>query len=151
MNLHYFIGDATDPIVKPALICQVNNDIGGWGSGFVISLSNKNKNPEEAYHRWYKENKNTFVLGAIQIVPFTENVWVANMIAQHGIRWKGKIPPIRYDALEKCLNSAYKYAKDNGCTLHAPRLGAVLSGGDWFTIENIIKKIMTVDTYVYTL
>jgi hypothetical protein len=32
-----------------------------------------------------------------------------------------------------------------------PRLGAVLSGGSWNLIENIIKKTMTVETYIYTL
>ena len=151
MNLHYLIGDATDPIVKPALICHVCNSIGGWGRGFVLALSAKNKAPEIAYKKWYNDSPDTFILGSIQIIPFADNVWVANMIAQKGIRWEGKIPPIRYDALEQCLNSAYKYAKDKGLILHAPRLGAVLSGGDWLTIEAIIKKTMTVETYIYTL
>lgn len=130
MELHYLIGDATEPIIKPALIPHVCNSVNGWGAGFVVSLSRKNKGPEEAYHKWYNEDRASFVLGAIQIVLFIENVWVANMIAQKGIRWEGMVPPIRYDALEQCLNSAYKHARNNNLTLHMPRIGCVLAGGD---------------------
>ena len=32
-----------------------------------------------------------------------------------------------------------------------PRIGCVLAGGSWDLIEAIIKKVMTVDTYVYTI
>lgn len=73
------------------------------------------------------------------------------MIAQEGIRWEGKVPPIRYDALETCLKSAYKHAKDNNLIVAMPRIGCVLAGGDWHIIETIIKKTMTVETYIYTL
>jgi O-acetyl-ADP-ribose deacetylase (regulator of RNase III) len=151
MSLHYIIGDATEPIGKPAVVCHVCNDINGWGRGFVIALSKKNKGPEEAYHRWYRDDRATFALGAIQIVSFAEGVKVANMIAQHDVRWDGKIPPIRYDALEQCLESVYRYCSTNKSSLHMPRIGADLAGGDWPTIEAIIKKVMTVETFVYTL
>lgn len=151
MALHYLIGDATDPLVKPALICHICNDVGAWGAGFVIALSKKNRNPEKLYRKWYHEEKDSFVLGAIQITSFDENVWVANMIAQKDIRWEGQEPPIRYDALETCLKSVYRHAENRGLTVSMPRIGADLAGGDWPTIEAIIKKTMTVETYVYTL
>lgn len=150
-QLHYLIGDATDPIVKPTIIAHICNSVGGWGAGFVLALSRKNKDPEKAYHKWYHENNDSFVLGAIQLIPFEEDVMVANMIAQYGIRWEGKIPPIRYDALEQCLGLVYKHAKEHGWTVSMPRIGCVLSGGSWNKIEAIIKNTMTVDTYVYTL
>lgn len=38
MNLHYLIGDATNPVIKPALICHVCNSVNKWGAGFVVSL-----------------------------------------------------------------------------------------------------------------
>jgi O-acetyl-ADP-ribose deacetylase (regulator of RNase III) len=90
-------------------------------------------------------------LGAVQLVPFDAELMVANMIAQEGIQWKGKVPPIRYNALEECLGHVYNHAKELGWMVVMPRIGAVLSGGDWPTIEAIIKKTMTVETYVYTL
>lgn len=154
MNLHYLIGDATDPVVKPSLICHVCNDCqpGKWGAGFVMALSAKNKAPQEAYLHWSKEGASGgYELGAVQLVSFAEGVTVANMIAQHGTRWNGKIPPIRYDALETCLKSAYKHALENKLTVAMPRIGCVLAGGDWPTIEAIIKKTMIADTYVYTI
>jgi O-acetyl-ADP-ribose deacetylase (regulator of RNase III) len=154
MELHYLIGDATEPIVKPAIISHVCNDCvpGAWGAGFVMALSKKNKDPEKAYRKWSLEGpEGGYELGAIQLVPFAEDVMVANMIAQHEIRWRGKIPPIRYDAVEKCLTNVYKHALEHGWTVAMPRIGCVLAGGDWLTIENIIKKVMTVDTYVYTI
>jgi O-acetyl-ADP-ribose deacetylase (regulator of RNase III) len=73
------------------------------------------------------------------------------MIAQRDTQWVGKVPPIRYDALEKCLKAVYKRAYALGCTVHAPRIGCVLAGGDWKYISQLIIKIMTVETFVYTL
>lgn len=154
MSLHYLIGDATDPKIKPALICHVNNDIGGWGRGFVIALSKRNNAPEEAYKKWHHDRIShgvEFKLGAVQIVKYADQVVVANMIAQRDIRWDGKIPPIRYDALKECLTSVFWWAKDKGYTVHMPRIGAVLAGGDWTMIDKIIKETMTVETYVYTI
>jgi O-acetyl-ADP-ribose deacetylase (regulator of RNase III) len=154
MTLKYLIGDATEPIIKPALICHICNDCqpGAWGAGFVLALSRKNKAPQKSYHSWSIEGASGgYKLGAIKVVPFAENVWVANMIAQKGICWERNVPPIRYDALETCLISAYKYAENNGLTVAGPRFGADLAGGSWERIEAIIKKVMTVDTYIYTL
>ena len=176
-ELKYVIGDATDPITKPAVICHVCNSGGGWGRGFVIALSKRNKTPEEAYRAWYENRHNLeseefkrtqdhsvlgglnpfhppFQLGKVQVAPYTVDTVVANMIAQEGIRWVGKIPPIRYDALESCLQNVYTRCRDGaltGFTVAMPRIGAVLAGGEWPRIEEIIKRTMTVDTTVYTL
>jgi O-acetyl-ADP-ribose deacetylase (regulator of RNase III) len=154
MNLHYLIGDATHPTVKPAIIAHICNDCqpGRWGAGFVLALSKINRAPQESYIKWsHRGSVEGYELGAVQLVPFAENVIVANMIAQHDTRWKGKVPPIRYEALEQCLNNVYRHAKDQGMVVCGPRFGADLAGGDWPTIETLIKKTMTVDTYIYTL
>lgn len=148
-TLHYIIGDATEPVIRPAMIAHVNNTINGWGRGFVVSLSRKYPEPEKAYHEWFKTGSPQ--LGDVQFIQVKPDICVANMIAQYGIRWEGKTPPIRYDALEKCLTKVYKKCADENLTLTSPRIGAVLSGGRWQTIENIIKKVMTVDTYICTL
>lgn len=75
---------------------------------------------------------------------------VVNMIGQHCTMPLNGIPPIRYEALEKCILKVYSKIK-TGATVHMPRIGAGLAGGDWEKIEGIIKKNMTVDTFVYTL
>ena len=152
-ELKYLIGDATDPAHKPAMILHCCNDgVNGkpaWGRGFVIALSKKYPKAEEAYRDWFRTGKP--LLGDVQYVQVADDVMVGNMIAQHGIRWQGKTPPIRYDALEACFIHAYDQAIRAGMTVAMPRVGAVLAGGRWGTIEGIIKKTMTVDSYVYTL
>ena len=56
--IHYLEGDATNPKVPGnKIIAHVCNDIGGWGRGFVLSLSKKWKLPEVAYRRWYQDQE----------------------------------------------------------------------------------------------
>ena len=87
-----------------------------------------------------------------------ETIAVANMIAQRGISdskqpgvYDASIPPIRYAAVRAALASVNDYAYLNGYTLHMPRIGCGLAGGDWDEIEDIIKDVMSVDVYVYDL
>ena len=152
--IHHIIGSAMGPILKPALICHIVNDIGRWGSGFVIAVSAINKNPEIAYRSWYEEKQKTgelLPLGNTQIAPIDTEVSVCNMVAQHDIRVIDGVSPIRYDALEQCLDYVNKLAVACKRTLHMPRIGAVRSGGDWATIEAMIRKAAKVETYIYTL
>lgn len=159
--IHYILGDATQPVQTPALIAHVCNDCqpGKWGAGFVMALSRKCKIPEQQYRQWSKSGTspsgNPYQLGEFIISPFSEqpphHIFVANMIGQHGIRYQGKIPPIRYDALQKALTGVFEHAADNNMTVHMPRIGCVLAGGDWSVIEKIIEATQTVDTFVYTL
>lgn len=150
MTLHYLIGDATCPRQKPAIIAHVCNDIGGFGRGFVLALSSIYPETKTAYKEWFRTGSPE--LGQVQFVDtHVEGIIVANMIAQHDIRWQGNIPPIRYEALEACLKQVYDEAIKKGMFVVCPRLGAVLAGGEWPKIEDIIKRAMRVETYVYTL
>lgn len=83
----YITGDATAPnAAGPSIIAPVCNDVGGWGRGFVIAISQRWPEPEQEYRRWYRErNTNDFGLGAVQVVRVGADLWVANMIAQHGV------------------------------------------------------------------
>jgi hypothetical protein len=131
------------------LLPHVANDINGWGRGYVLALRGKYPASEKQYHEWFRTGKPQ--LGQTQFVQATSDVCVANMIAQRDVRWQGKIPPIRYDALTSCLKTVYEKAAKENLTVHMPRIGCVLAGGEWPVIEKIIKEAMTVETYVYTL
>lgn len=148
-RLYHVIGDATEPIKRPALITHVNNDKGGWGRGFVLAVSKKFPEAEKAYREWFQYGFPS--LGDTQLIQVSPDIWVGNMIAQHDTVWQGSTPPIRYDALERCLRTAYLKANHDNLTIAMPRIGADLAGGDWSTIEGIIRSVMVVDTYVYTL
>jgi O-acetyl-ADP-ribose deacetylase (regulator of RNase III) len=152
----YVVGDATAPRGGgPRIIAHVCNDVGGWGAGFVLALSRRGPEPEAAYRAWYRDReRNDFGLGAVQLVPVHENLWVANMVGQHGIHRSGGRPPVRYEALEEALGRLADHALRLGASVHMPRIGAGLAGGDWSRIEPLLVKQLGergVDVTVYDL
>jgi hypothetical protein len=118
-----------------------------WGLGFVLALSKRWKEPEEFYRSVPIEE---LKLGNVQIVQVEPDIIVANMIGQHGIGYSpdGQ-PPIRYNAIRTALTAVNKLAVEIGATVHCPKFGAGLAGGNWSEIEKIIKETMTVDVTVY--
>src|SRR6476659_8205484 len=104
-SIAYLKGDATAPVGDGhRVICHVCNDIGGWGRGFVMAISQRWPEPESQYRAWHTQGERAgFALGAIQIVDVAPQLSVANMVAQHGVSAKNGVPPIRYDALAQCL------------------------------------------------
>jgi O-acetyl-ADP-ribose deacetylase (regulator of RNase III) len=133
-------GDATSPQAKgPKIIAHVANDIGGWGKGFVVAISRRWKEPERAFRQWHRERAgNDFGLGATQLVRVQPDVWVANMVGQRGIRPGSGGPPVRYEAIGRCLHTVAGHAAELGASVHMPRIGCGLSGGKWERIEPLI-------------
>ncbi|SDK15684.1 hypothetical protein SAMN05421806_10553 [Streptomyces indicus] len=113
-------GDATCPQAKgPKIVAHVCNDIGGWGKGFVLALSRRWPEPERDYRRWHRERAdNDFGLGAVRLVRVQPDVHVANMIGQRGIRTGSAGPPIRYDAVRRCLEALAGHAAEHGASVH---------------------------------
>ena len=141
MGIKYINGDATNPIGGGyKLIIHCCNDIGGWGRGFVLALSKKWKNPEQAYRNWHRDQPQSFKLGEIQRVPVEENISVVNMIGQHGVGFKDGKPPIRYEAIRECLKKVCSICKMKNASVHAPKFGSDLAGGNWDIIEQIINE-----------
>lgn len=148
-QLHYVIGDALEPIKKPALIIHCCNDIGKMGRGFVVPMADKYPKAKKDYLNWFATGKPN--LGDVQFVQVTPDICIGNMIAQHDNKPINGIPPIRYSALEVCLIVAFKKAEAENLIVAGPRFGAALAGGNWDIIERLIKSNMSVDTYIYTL
>ena len=138
-------GDATAPRGDgPKLIAHVCNDTGGWGKGFVLALSHRWPAPEAEYRRWYRERaRGDFALGAIQLVAVVPDLWVANMIGQHGTRSTAEGPPVRYDSIERCLAKLADEALTRGASVHMPRIGCGLAGGTWDRIEPLITSTLS--------
>ena len=145
MNIKYIIGDATSPEgTDPRIIVHVCNDVGGWGRGFVLALSKKWKQPEQQYRAWAGgEGDLPFELGQAQFVQVEDKVWVANLLGQHGIRRRGGVPPVRYEAIQQGLQRVAEQATQHGASVHMPRIGAGLAGGDWNTISEIVHDELT--------
>lgn len=152
MKINYLIGNAVNPIGSGhKVIAHICNDIGKWGKGFVLAVSRKWPNTREQYLEWYN---NGLKLGEVQYLRVETYITVANMIGQHGIRTGSNGPPIRYDALEKCLANLKLFAEENKASVHIPRIGCGLAGGSWSKIEEILNRVFndsTVEVNVYTL
>ncbi len=152
--MKYVIGDATRPVGDgPKVICHCVNDIGQWGSGFVLALRAKWPEPEHVY----RAQHNTRIglrLGAVQFVSVEPELWVANIVGQHRTIRQGEKVPVRYGALEEGFGHVLDFCKKNNASAHMPRLGAGLARGNWATIEDIILRVLVtngVDVTVYDL
>lgn len=154
--INYVIGDATSPQGEGnKLIIHISNDLGKWGAGFVLALSRKWSLPESVYRAEKK-----YVLGNVQLVQVESDVYVVNMIAQHDVNATfvsfgngvTTVPPIRYDALMECLKAVNDIAIQLNGSIHMPRIGCGLAGGNWSIVEKIINEALSdVDITVYDL
>ena len=175
MPIKFIKGDATNPNDnKTKIIVHICNDVGGWGKGFVMAISKRWKQPEIEYRNWYKNkeveqtdivqferlesrdkysNEKKFELGNVQFVKATDDIWVANMIAQRDIKPdKDGLPPIRYSFVSESLERVRQFAKRQNASIHMPRIGCGLAGGQWTEIEELINDNLIaheIETTVY--
>ncbi|AMO19118.1 macro domain-containing protein [Flavobacterium columnare] len=152
-KIKYLVGDATQPEIDGnKIIVHICNDIGGWGKGFVLSISKRWKNPELKYREWFEQKEN-FTLGEVQFIQVEEHIWVANLIGQHKIyKDENGNAPIRYEAISKGLIKVADFAVKLNATIHMPRIGCGLAGGSWDKIEPIIQDTLIskeIGTYIY--
>jgi hypothetical protein len=124
----------------PVVIPHICNDLGGWGSGFVVPLGKLYPEAEAAYRRWHSHRFDS------SAGPWSNSI-VANMIAQHGTVTRPmdddpNRPPVRYTALAACMSKVANYIAHlpQGTAIHAPKFGAGLAGGNWDLIEELIRE-----------
>jgi O-acetyl-ADP-ribose deacetylase (regulator of RNase III) len=143
-HIEYIKGDATCPQAKGMkIIAHICNDCGGWGKGFVVAISRRWPEPEQAYREWHRNrNQNDFGLGGVQFVQAEEYIWIANMAGQHGMTNRAGKPLIRYEAVGQCLEKVGAKALELEASVHMPRIGCGLAGGKWELIEPLIKKML---------
>lgn len=153
----YLKGDATKPQGEgDKFIVHCCNDIGAWGAGFVMALSRRWEAPEFEYHDWFKRGDPQ--LGEVQFVHVRPDIYVCNLIGQHGIGMQNDGPPIRYEAIKTGLstirNVIQRFKPHNLKSVHAPRFGAGLAGGDWKKIEMLLKSELSqydIPVFIYDL
>lgn len=162
--IRYVIGDATNPpeateAGERRVIAHVCNDVGAWGAGFVLALSARWSRPEGLYRSWAATTfgigtTGTFALGEVQIVRITDDLFVCNMIAQRGFPTATDRCALDYEALAACLDNLSRALRRSGlpATIHMPRIGCGIAGGEWSKVEAIIEdRLSTYDVTVYDL
>ncbi len=156
--IHYIKGDATYPQGDDnKVIVHCVNNIGAWGAGFVLALNKRWPEVKAKYKRWAETHRATvagstttgpLVLGEVQFVEVCPTTWVANLVGQSGIG--GDTPPIRYEAIRDGLRKVAAFVKASGASVHMPKMGSGLAGGDWNRIEKIIKETLVgIEVTVY--
>ncbi|MET9672162.1 macro domain-containing protein [Streptomyces sp. NPDC006482] len=142
-GITYVQGDATAPLGEGVrIIAHVCNDAGGWGRGFVIAVTRRWPEPEKAFRQWHRDREgNDFGLGAAQFVRVEDEVWVANLVGQHGIRTvRNTAVPVRYGAIDAALGLLADKAAELGASVHMPRIGCGLAGGTWDEVEPLVVR-----------
>lgn len=143
MSINYVKGDATAPIGSGTkIVVHICNDAGKWGKGFVLAVSKRWPKAEREYRTAFAQAPKPS-LGDVQIVEVADDMYVANLIGQHGVaRSKTGVPPIRYPAVRQGLERVAMFAQQHGATVHMPRIGCGLAGGTWDQIGPIVEEAL---------
>ena len=147
----YKVGDLLD--VTDGILAHGCNMRGVMGSGVARLVQAKYP---EAFRQYITDLCNYFPLGGVSFwSPLGEDeptrFLVANCLTQEKMGADGK-KYVSYDAVDMSFQILNKVAEEGSYTIHIPRIGAGLGGGDWGVIEAIIKKKKkNVDVIVWDL
>jgi len=158
VTITYHVGDAVEPDLPGRLtIAHILSDTGAYGAGFARKIATTYPRAKEQYIRWHRGDwsLHPFRLGAVQFVGVGREVrrgpwhgrWVANMVAQHGLRTRTNPHPLDLQSLAECLG---ELADDDEHVIVMPRIGCGLAGGTWAEVEPLINSILYAkDVHVY--
>lgn len=146
-RIWYVIGDATQPIKRPAVIIHSCNDQGAWGSGFVVALSRRWPGPEQVYRSGSK------ALGTITYCRVEEDLYVFNLVTQQGLGAGAHLNALAFeDCLSRVCDTLDKWPYGEKPTVHCPRIGADRGNTDWkYTEQALALGLQCHDVYVYDL
>lgn len=171
MPIQYVQGDVTYPeLTQPEgnrLIAHCCNDKGGWGKGVVLSISKRWPEPESEYRSLASRDPSYFKLGTVQFITVERSLLgtttVANIIGQEGYRpsyENDSVRYLRYDALANGFRHLREWAlasvteDEPLASVHLPRIGCGLAGGDWRVVEALTLSELVdhgIKVYVYDL
>lgn len=170
--IKYIKGDATLPQGPgDKILIHISNCNAGWGAGFTGAINRRW--PENIGREYYAKSAPEWLfrksyscgqgeLGNVQFCPMpTEdcsNLWVVNMVCQDGYKSSENPVPLDYYYLSLCLGKVNYFLAnlvDAGLarpSVHCPKIGSGLAGGDWERISNLLEAILVgTDITVYEL
>lgn len=153
-DITYLTGDATQPVGEGTkIIAHVCNNLGKWGRGFVLAISRRWPIVRQTYLTLHTPGT-TIPVGTVQMVKVENDIIIANLIAQNGLRSRTNPVPLQYLSLEICLGQVATEALSQHASVHMPRIGCGLAGGEWDKVEPIIQQTLChrgVAVFVYDL
>ncbi len=164
MTINYLTGDVTKSKVEGLKILpHIVNTQGFWNSGVVVPIGKKWPHVKKEYKEFhstthyvcpFNETDVWWELGEVQFVKGDEDFVIGNMIGQkfNGTeKINGKdYPPIRYEALQECMDRVADLARQLKASIVAPKFGSLRAGGSWDVIEKMIEASWKdIDVYVY--
>jgi O-acetyl-ADP-ribose deacetylase (regulator of RNase III) len=158
------VGDVTEPCIDDTInhqviiIPHVCNDLGVFGAGVAKAIAHQFPQAKEDYMSFMKfqfDNPLGEVIWSEVENDRCETLYIANMIAQHGIIGKENPIPLDYEALNEAMDIVTKRAKNEiNCSIHCPKFGCGLAGGDWKIVEKMIEDKWVnigIDVTVYVM
>lgn len=145
-DITYEHRDAADPpwnAGRPLIAHIVNDRTPRWGGGFARNLGRRYPQVQEEFISWTRASPSNLQLGEMHVTDLPDTPLVAHMVAQQG--YATARPGIRYEALERCLDSLALAAKRIGAAIFMPRIGTGEAGGDWRIIEPLLREHLLSD------
>lgn len=171
--IKYKVGDVLNQTYDgPVLICHIIGNSNAFGAGMAAAVARKYPEVKRAYDSWYDDTifpcdiRNAdvpFMLGEIQPIQVSDNVYVVNMLAQSRAggstfyigREKVWLRPIRLDSLRECLYNVAVLAKQMNAKVVGNMFGSALAGGQWDSeIAPIVEDCLCrfgIDVTIYSL
>lgn len=140
ISLQYVDGNALEPRgAGVRMVCHIVPDRSYvWGgNGFAANVRRRFPNVQQEFREWAQGSGRKLRLGNVHFAVAEDSMWIASMIAQHGFG-ASPTPRLRYEALEQCLEQAAGKAREEGASVHMPRIGSGAAGGSWELIEELI-------------
>ena len=135
--LQYKNGDILEAEEK--IICHQTNCLGIMGAGLALQIARKYPEVDKKYRDFCIEYGEWNFLGQTQLVNTHDDKIIANCFGQQR---PGFGKQTDYKALKTCLKAVEEFANQNNFSVAIPyKIGCGLAGGDWNTVEKIIKGI----------
>ena len=178
-SIKYIVGDVTDPRLsidqfsRPIIIPHVVNNKGIMGGGVAKALYTKWPQVKSDYverNMRYGLDMGSLIRSYVDGLPLPLDV--ISMVAQDApgvtqslkaelvtatesrFPYEVKRPPIRYAALAESMRKAGCVSRSENASIHAPKFGSDLAGGDWSVIEQLILEVWVdqgLDVTIYQL
>ena len=134
--------DATEPIGEGVkIIAQLVNTFGGTGAGFGKTISKKFPSTRKELLRW-KSDPKRFKLGNVNLVELRKDLFVAQLLAQSGIKAKYGETSLSYEGLRSCLFKLRDISNELNASIHMPAIGSGQAGGNWDIIRGMIYDVL---------